>query len=71
MEFSDRARLPDLLRSQLASELSSLGMLQEVVRWAFALDPPRDIAEVITQDEFTHDVVIPWVDRLTLVFDCT
>ena len=26
---------------------------------------------VVTQDEYTHDVIVPWSERLVLVFDAT
>ena len=29
------------------------------------------LAEVVVQDEYTHDVVVPWGDGLWLVYDCT
>jgi hypothetical protein len=66
-----RADMDESTRSRLEAELAPLAFLQDVVRWAFALTPPRDVAEVVTQDEYTHDVVIPWTDQLVLVFDCT
>ncbi len=54
----------------LRSTLPSFTNLQDVVRWAFALAPPSDVDDVVIQDEFTHDVVIPW-RKLWLVFDTT
>jgi len=41
-----------------------------VVRWAFGRTPPSEVAHVAVQDEFTHDVVIPW-RRVHLAFDVT
>jgi len=48
-----------------------LRSLQEVVRWGFAQKPPRDVAEVVVQDEFCHDVVLPWRGEIYLAFDTT
>lgn len=45
--------------------------LEEVVRWGFAQRPPRVVCEVIVQDEFTHDVVLPFSGGAYLVFDTT
>lgn len=52
-------------------EVMGLRSLQEVVRWGFAQTPPRDVAQVIVQDEFCHDVVLPWRDGIYLAFDTT
>jgi hypothetical protein len=58
-------------RSALVGELSPLGTLQDVVRWGFSRSPPSDVAAVVVQDEYCHDVVMPWRDGLYLVFDTT
>ncbi|NOK04614.1 MULTISPECIES: hypothetical protein [Myxococcus] len=69
--LTDRASLPQEARSALEKKLASLTLLQDVVRWGFASSPPRDVTEVIVQDEFTHDVVMPWMEGSYLVFDTT
>jgi len=48
----------------LAAQLAQVQTLAEVAaRWR--------IAEVVVQDEFTHDVIAPLPDRRALVFDAT
>ncbi|MDX2010569.1 MAG: hypothetical protein SFW67_10280 [Myxococcaceae bacterium] len=64
-------RLAHDLRGVLEREVLPLSSLQDVVRWAFAQTPPRDVAAVVVQDEYCHDVVVPWRDGLVLVFDTT
>jgi hypothetical protein len=48
--------------------------LTDVLAWAAAKPKsdihPQIVAEVITQDEFTHDVVVPYRD-VFLVYDTT
>jgi hypothetical protein len=68
----------NLSAGQLAAiegELSGQHNLNDVMKWAFAHPPgvfiPTIISEVIVQDEFTHDVVVPWRDGLVLVYDTT
>ena len=51
-------------------DVAPLRSLEQVVRWAFRQTPPSDVADVVVQDEFTHDVVIPW-RGVHLVFDTT
>jgi hypothetical protein len=45
--------------------------LGDVLTWARTLDPPVNAPAVVTQDEYTHDVLVPWRDGLTLAFDVT
>ena len=58
-------------RALLEQQVLPLGSLQEVVRWGFALEPPAPIAEVVVQDEFSHDVVMQWNQGQYLAFDTT
>jgi hypothetical protein len=59
----------DLARFRIAlRELRSLG---GALGWMTAQDPPRLVADIVTQDEYTHDVIVPWSERLVLVFDST
>ncbi len=66
----DRAGLGSEQLAALKLELKGLTILQDVIRWGFAQTPPSDVADVVIQDEFTHDVVLPWRE-VFLVFDTT
>ena len=68
--LTDYAKLPSELLALLKAELDGLSILQEVLRWGFSQSPPSDVASVVIQDEFTHDVVLPW-RHVYLVFDTT
>lgn len=68
--LTDHAGLAPELLASLKAELDGLSILQEVLRWGFSQSPPSDVASVVIQDEFTHDVVLPW-RHLYLVFDTT
>jgi len=58
------AGLPRADREELAREVAEVRSLADVAaRWR--------IAEVIVQDEFTHDVVVALPDRRALSFDAT
>ena len=62
--------MSDTDRAAIASHKA----LAEVLAWA-ATKPkqvmhPHIVAEVITQDEFTHDVIVPFHD-VFLVYDTT
>ena len=64
---------PDELR-MLEAELSGLETLADVMRWGRGLSAgvvtARVIEDVVIQDEFTHDAIVPWADR-ALVFGST
>jgi hypothetical protein len=60
MEIEYRVALAPNERLELERALSDQRTLDEVVRWALADDPPRLVAGVIVQDEYTHDVVLPY-----------
>ncbi len=45
--------------------------LEDVVRWGLSRKPPRLIERVVVQDEYTHDVVLPWAEGVYLVYDTT
>ncbi|HEX8087395.1 MAG TPA: hypothetical protein VF762_00990 [Blastocatellia bacterium] len=45
--------------------------LEAVMQWAFGRKPPAELFMVVTQDEFTHDVVIRASPETFLVFDTT
>ena len=59
----------------IETELSAQENLKDVMAWALAHPHGTFIfsvvAEVIVQDEFTHDVIVPWRDGLVLVYDTT
>lgn len=65
----DRAGLPEDERAALERALASQKILADVVRWCAGRGTP--IADVITQDEYTHDIVVPYRDALHLVYDTT
>lgn len=56
----------------LSPIILKLGNLSAVLHWAASQRPQWTVAEVVIQDEFTHDVVLAIADQPTaLVLDCT
>jgi hypothetical protein len=45
--------------------------LKAVLDWCLAQSPPILSAEVVTQDEFTHDLLVPLPSGTYLVYDST
>ena len=74
MNVTNCAELQRQEFAEIESEVSQHKTLQQVLVWA-GTKPKGDfllqiVAEVVTQDEFTHDVVIPY-KNLFLVYDTT
>ena len=55
----------------IEQELGERRTLAQVLEWARTSSPPRQVAAIVTQDEYTHDVVVPLDRELFLVFDTT
>jgi hypothetical protein len=45
--------------------------LSEVLAFGARLSPPRSPLEIVTQDEYTHDVVLELRSDVYLVYDTT
>jgi hypothetical protein len=57
--------------ADILSEVGSFRTLEQAMLWAFGRKPPAELLNVVTQDEFTHDVVIQASPEGFLVFDTT
>lgn len=71
VELVDYANLVAAERQALAATLAPLSTLERVLNWGRGLSPAVDIDEILTQDEYTHDVVLRLADNRYLVFDTT
>ncbi len=74
MKITNLARLSENEFAELEAELAKQKTLGQVLTWANSKPKqdflPQIVSEVVTQDEFTHDVVIPYKDFF-LVYDTT
>ena len=75
MRVVNHANLPPEQIAQIESELAGQHNLNDVMKWALShpkgIFIPSVVADVIVQDEFTHDVIVPYRDGLVLVYDTT
>ena len=56
----------------LATQVRWLGTLARVIPWGMAQRPPWIVADVVIQDEYTHDILLATEgDARVLVLDCT
>lgn len=74
MKIVNLANLPEKDFAELKNDLAKHKTFGQVLTWANAKPKgeflPQIVAEVITQDEFTHDIVVPY-KNLFLVYDTT
>lgn len=67
--LTNRAGLADRDLRKLAAEVGGQATLHDVLEWGFAQRPVRRVEEIITQDEFTHDVLVPLDQPFYLAYD--
>jgi hypothetical protein len=74
MEITNLAGLPENEFAEIENELAKHKTLGRALAWTSAKPKedflPQIVADVVTQDEFTHDVVIPY-KNIFLVYDTT
>lgn len=58
-------------RKHLTDVLSHHQGLNDAMYWGLEIEPQRMVAEVVTQDEYTLDVLMPYDDDLWIVYDAT
>lgn len=56
---------------RMRDEAAGLPTLDHVFRWALRQEPRFDPADVVIQDEYTHDVLFRAADGSFLIFDAT
>jgi hypothetical protein len=56
---------------ELAVAIAGHWTLKTVLDWCLAQSPPVLNADVVTQDEFTHDLIVPLPSGTHLVYDST
>ena len=75
MRFLVHGKIPAEVVAQIQSDVLEQENLAEMMSWAMAQPAgtfsPKVVADVIVQDEFTHDVIVPRTDGLVLVYDAT
>lgn len=69
--FRDFAGLGDAEREALERVVARHGDLMDVFAWGRTQSPPVQPADLVKQDEFTHDVLIPYTRGRWLVYGAT
>jgi hypothetical protein len=66
-----RVDLPRATLDAIETVVARQKTLEDVVRWGLSRKPVCLVERVVVQDEYTHDVVLPWADGVFLVYDTT
>ena len=67
----DESRLAPARVAAVHDAVQSLPTLGDVLAWSRAATKSRQPTEIVTQDEYTHDVVFDLDGELWLAFDTT
>jgi hypothetical protein len=67
----DYAQITEPMKAALERTFGSFSMLHQVLDWGRTSEPPIQVDEIITMDEYTHDVLVALPDNRYLAFDTT
>jgi hypothetical protein len=71
IELENRAGLDDEALPDLIRQVSGQRSIRQVVDWLGRHRPPLKMEDMVTQDEFSHDILVPYGNGLYLVYDST
>jgi hypothetical protein len=73
VEIQNGASLSEADLAALVAQVASLESLSDLLKWGRGRPGlhPAVIADVVVQDEFTHDAIVPWLGGRALVFGST
>jgi hypothetical protein len=67
----NRARLPEAEFAPLAVVLAGQRSLKHAIDWLVGHRPPLAPADLVAQDEFSHDLLVEYPGGVWLVYDST
>ena len=67
--ITNRASLPDAQFEPLREILSRQTSMERALVWFFSSRPPLAPVDMVAQDEFSYDLLVPFTDGLTLSYD--
>ena len=75
MKFTNRTTLATGQFAELESDLIKHKTLKDVLLWGYQQSNgtmhPHIIADIVIQDEYSHDVIVPWKEGIVLVYGTT
>ena len=71
LPIENRAGLPAAEFDPLAAVLATHRSIKHAVDWLAGHMPPLGLAGMVTQDEFSHDILVAYPGGVWLVYDST
>ncbi len=71
ISVENRAGLTAESFDRLAKAVSLHRSIKHALDWVATHDPALSPTDMVTQDEFSHDILAAYADGLWLVYDCT
>lgn len=71
LPVTDLSNLDASALAAIEAVVSGQRDLKAVLDWCLGQHPPMLEAAVVEQDEFSHDLIVPWSDGRYLVYDVT
>jgi hypothetical protein len=69
--IENRANLSSENFGQIFGSVSSHSSIKHALDWLRSHDPPLAPTAMVTQDEFSHDILVPYSSNLWLVYSTT
>ncbi len=69
--IENRADLAPDTFARLAALLVGQRSIKHAIDWLVSHNPPLTLADMLTQDEYSHDFLVPYPGGLWLVYDAT
>jgi hypothetical protein len=69
--IENRANLPAAQFDTLYRSLLEHHSIKHALDWLQGHNPPLTVSDMVTQDEFSHDILIDYSAGLCLVYDVT
>ncbi len=57
MAVENRAHLPEPIFNPLAQVVAAHRSIKHALDWLTSLQPPLSFSDIVTQDEFSHDIL--------------
>jgi len=71
MEYADYVQAMRFENPVVAGEVASFQTLENVLDYMRRAGLPLESLDLLTQDEFSHDLILPWPDGRFVVFGLT
>ncbi len=69
--IENRAKLREAEFGRIAEAVASHRSMRHAIAWFVGQVPPLAPADMVTQDEFSHDILVAYPGGLWLVYDST